>query len=122
MEKIVTSATPLSDLILSRMKTLGIDKIEQFADFSGIGRTTAYDLINGRSNRVSSVGDGEGIAPSLATFFKLERFLNTPISDLIELFRPKNVNDYHIDYAVFIGEYPLAQSGFEFQKELRGEE
>ena len=108
---------PFADLIRSRMNELGINKLEEFADRINIGRTTIYDLTSGRKNH-----KGQWVNPSLEVLFKLEAALNTPIAELVECVRPKQPNQQLIDYSVFVGEFPMTQTGVNFQRELRDEE
>lgn len=72
---------PLSGLIADRMKSQGIDSVKEFADKYGIGRTTLYDLLRGRS-------DGTVSNPSLETIARLADALERPSHEILYLVNP----------------------------------
>lgn len=67
-------------LIKEAIERGGYPNITAFAESAGIARATAYNLVS----------SGELVQPSLETLFKLESALETPIGQLVELFRPSD--------------------------------
>ncbi|HEX7005384.1 MAG TPA: LexA family transcriptional regulator [Trueperaceae bacterium] len=66
-----------------RMKQLGMTKLEQFAEYSGIGATTVYGLVQGRVSR-----HGKLVKPSLETLAKLADALEVPLHELVYELEP----------------------------------
>ncbi|WP_172960085.1 S24 family peptidase [Thermus scotoductus] len=62
---------------------MGFRKLEEFADYYNIGRTTVYSLVIGRK-----IGD-KYIKPSLDTLTKLSLALEIPVEQLIERLYPE---------------------------------
>lgn len=74
---------PFNKEIAARMRDLGMTRLEEFAEYAGIGPTTVYNLVLGR---VSSHG---GFAkPSVDTLVKLARALETPLHKLVYQLEP----------------------------------
>lgn len=73
---------PLNDLIGRRMKQLGMETVKEFADKFGIGRSTIYDLVRGRS-------DGSVSNPSLETISRLADALERPAHEILYLVSPQ---------------------------------
>lgn len=71
----------LNDLIVQRMSSQGIDSVKEFADKHGIGRSTLYDLVRGRS-------DGTISNPSLETISRLAEALDRPAHEILYLVNP----------------------------------
>ncbi len=74
---------PFAREILAKMKEKGFRKLEEFADYYDIGRTTVYSLVIGRK-----VGD-KYIKPSLDTLTKLSVALEIPVEKLLERLYPE---------------------------------
>lgn len=73
---------PLNGLIAKRMKQLGMATVKEFADRFGIGRSTIYDLVRGRS-------DGSISNPSLETISRLADALELPAHEILYLVSPQ---------------------------------
>ena len=95
---------PIVQRIKDAMTREGIRSVGEFGERAGLKRTTTYNL-------VSSIGPLE---PSLETLFKLETALETPVAELIELFRPtaqpEATNDRLEALAALRGKYAAARS------------
>ncbi|MEX2534144.1 MAG: LexA family transcriptional regulator [Trueperaceae bacterium] len=74
---------PFSTRIARRMKQLGMTRLEQFAEFSGIGATTVYGLMQGRVSR-----HGKLVKPSLDTLARLADALEMPLHELVYELEP----------------------------------
>lgn len=74
---------PFAKEIIKKMKEMGFRKLEEFADYYNIGRTTVYSLVIGRK-----IGD-KYIKPSLDTLTKLSLALEIPVEQLIERLYPE---------------------------------
>jgi repressor LexA len=74
---------PFRDRILRRMEQLGMARLEQFAEFSGIGATTVYGLVQGRVSR-----HGKYVKPSLETLARLADALEVPLHELVYELEP----------------------------------
>jgi repressor LexA len=74
---------PFKERILRRMRQLGMAKLEQFAEFSGIGATTVYGLVQGRVSR-----HGKSVKPSLETLARLADALEVPLHELVYELEP----------------------------------
>lgn len=72
---------PLNGLIADRMRQLGMETVKEFADKFGIGRSTIYDLVRGRS-------DGSISNPSLETISRLADALERPAHEILYLVSP----------------------------------
>ncbi|WP_288482422.1 XRE family transcriptional regulator [uncultured Deinococcus sp.] len=72
---------PLNSLIVARMRELGIETVKEFADHVGIGRSTIYDLVRGRS-------DGSLSNPSLETVTRLADALERPAHEILYMVNP----------------------------------
>jgi repressor LexA len=70
-------------LISARMEQLGYDKLDQFAEYSGIPYSTLYNLVMGR---VSPAGNL--VKPSLDTLTLLARALHEPLYRLVYMLAP----------------------------------
>jgi repressor LexA len=75
---------PLHMLIARRMAELRIRNLQQFADRFGIGRSTLYDLVRGRSPSHKTWGK-----PSLDTLVLLASALDKPLHELVYLIEPE---------------------------------
>jgi repressor LexA len=75
---------PFNRLIADTMRHQGIERLEDFADKWGIGRSTIYDLVRGRV----SVHGGWS-KPSVETLVKLAAALNLPTHELLYLLEPE---------------------------------
>lgn len=73
----------LAELIRSKMKTEGLDSISEFADKHGIGRSTLYELVRGRTRT-----RGAWVHPSLTTAIALAKALDRPLHEIIYLLEP----------------------------------
>lgn len=73
---------PIVGLIKDAVQRGGFKSVGAFAAATGIARATVYNLI----------ADRAPIQPSLETLFKLEVALETPVGQLVELFRPTDDN------------------------------
>jgi repressor LexA len=69
---------PFCARITRRMEAMGMTKLEQFAEFSGIGATTVYGLVQGRVSR-----HGTAVKPSLETLSRLADALEVPLHELV---------------------------------------
>jgi repressor LexA len=83
MEKKRHLEGPFAKEILAKMREKGFRKLEEFADYYDIGRTTVYSLVIGRK-----IGD-KYIKPSLDTLTKLSLALEIPVENLIERLYPE---------------------------------
>ncbi|MDX2008245.1 MAG: helix-turn-helix transcriptional regulator [Meiothermus sp.] len=70
---------PLAAEIRAAMADRGWTKLEQFADAHGIGRTTVYNLVFGRTNP-----GGTRANPSAKTLAALSAALNRPAEELLD--------------------------------------
>lgn len=77
------SGGPFNTRIERRMKQLGMTKLEQFAEYSGIGATTVYGLVQGRVSR-----HGKLVKPSLDTLALLADALEVPLHELVYELEP----------------------------------
>lgn len=69
---------PFNTRIANRMRQLGMNKLEEFADHFGLGRTTVYALVQGRTSIT-----GAQVKPSLDTLIKLAQALEIPAHVLL---------------------------------------
>ena len=74
----------MAKLITKRMAELRIKNLQEFADRFGIGRSTLYDLVRGRSPSHKTWGK-----PSLDTLVQLANALEKPLHELIYLIEPE---------------------------------
>jgi repressor LexA len=74
---------PFNRRIAARMRELGMRKLEEFADYSGIGATTVYGLVQGRVSQY-----GNWIKPSIDTLVKLSEALDVPLHELVYEIEP----------------------------------
>jgi repressor LexA len=74
---------PFNAEIQAVMDARGWKKLEEFADHFGIGRTTTYNLVQGRQT-----SGGDWIKPSLDTVLRLAMALQTPVDELLERLYP----------------------------------
>lgn len=102
-------------LIADRMLELGQTSLEQFADYSGIGHTTLYNLVLGRVSP-----SGAQVRPSIDTLVKLSHSLEIPLGDLVYMVAPDGlsasndpadqaappVRSFHVDVAGWAGAGP----------------
>ena len=65
------------------MEELGFARLEEFADYYGIGRTTVYSLVIGRTT-----AKGTTVKPSIDTLVKLADALNVPAHILLYELEP----------------------------------
>ncbi|MEX2540762.1 MAG: LexA family transcriptional regulator [Trueperaceae bacterium] len=65
------------------MEQLGMVRLEQFAEFSGIGATTVYGLVQGRMSR-----HGKFVKPSIETLARLAEALEVPLHELVYELEP----------------------------------
>jgi len=75
---------PFNDLIAEKMKRLGISSLEEFAEYSGIGQTTLYNLALGRVSE-----SGTHVKPSIDTLARLSNALEVPLGVLIYRVAPE---------------------------------
>lgn len=69
---------PFNDLIASKMRELRLERLEDFAEVSGIGHTTLYNLCLGRVSE-----SGTQVKPSVDTLTKLSNVLEVPLGTLV---------------------------------------
>jgi len=69
--------------IAEAMRRRDFTTLDQFADHAGVGRTTMYNLVIGRTN-----SRGELMKPSIDTLVALARALSLPVHDLIYRLEP----------------------------------
>lgn len=74
---------PLNGLIADYMSKNNLKNVREFADDVGIGRSTVYDLVRGRSTST-----GVWMKPSLDTIIKLATILNKPTHEILYLLEP----------------------------------
>lgn len=74
---------PFNERIASRMRQLGMRKLEQFADTYGLGRTTVYSMVQGRVTP-----SGGWMKPSVDTLVKLAAALEVPVHVLLYELEP----------------------------------
>jgi repressor LexA len=106
---------PYNVVIQKRMKQMGFQKIEDFANYADIGATTVYNLVLGRQT-----SSGNWMKPSIDVLFKLEKALEIPASELLEMLRETN-QEVSINFNQFIGIHPSETKGIDFQREFRVE-
>lgn len=75
---------PFNTLIARRMRQLGMESLDAFADYSKIGYTTLYNLVLGR---VST--SGAQVKPSLDTLSRLSNALMVPLGELAYMVAPE---------------------------------
>jgi repressor LexA len=103
---------PFNDLIVTRMKELKIDKIDDFAKHSNISRTVMHTLIRGRLSE-----NGTWVKPSVDTIFLLAKALKTPAHELLYKLDPElkesdqiqitpEVVCFHVPIIGFVGAGP----------------
>lgn len=73
----------LADLIDKKMRSEGIASYQDFADRYGIGRSTLYEIVRGRSRT-----RGAWVRPRLETMLELARALERPLHEIIYLVEP----------------------------------
>lgn len=73
----------LTQLIADKMFSDHLKSFQEFADRYGIGRSTLYELVRGRSRT-----RGAWVKPSLDTMVALARALDRPLHELIYLIEP----------------------------------
>ncbi|MBB5363053.1 LexA family protein [Deinococcus humi] len=75
---------PINGLIVEYMRKHNVENVREFADIVGIGRTTIYDLVRGRSTI-----NGAWMKPSLDTLVRLATVLERPTHELLYLIDPE---------------------------------
>src|SRR5690625_3352740 len=68
----------LKELIELRMQQLGIDSYQDFADHFGIGRSTLYELLRGRTRTRGAL-----VLPRAETMIALARALDKPLHEVL---------------------------------------
>lgn len=74
---------PFNERIAKRMAELGMQRLEEFADHFGLGRTTVYTLVLGRVSP-----RGTWVKPSIDTLVKLAGALEVPLHILVYELEP----------------------------------
>lgn len=74
---------PFNKLIAERMRELGFERLEQFAEYAHIGEATLYSLVLGRRTM-----SGARTRPRLDTLVALSHALNRPLGELAEMAAP----------------------------------
>lgn len=74
----------LAELIEDKMEELRIGSYKDFADDFGIGRSTLYDIVRGRTK-----SRGAWVVPNLPTLLKLSIALEKPLHEIIYLVEPE---------------------------------
>lgn len=77
-------AGPFNDLILAKMREMGVDSLEEFARRTGFSRGTLYYLVRGRQTRA-----GTWVKPSVDTILTLARVLDVPAHELLYRLDPE---------------------------------
>ena len=75
---------PFQVRIAARMSAFGMKRLEEFADYFGLGRTTVYGLYHGRVSPKGSV-----VKPSVDTLVKLADALEVPLHVLVYELEPE---------------------------------
>lgn len=74
---------PFNALIVQSMRREGIKEITKWADHFSIGRTTLYNLMNGRETIT-----GGWVTPSIETLVKLAKAFQKPLHELVYMVEP----------------------------------
>lgn len=74
---------PFNDLISKRMRELGVDRLEDFAEAVDMPRATLYTLARGRVSP-----NGTFVKPSVDTLVALSKALQRPLHELIYILEP----------------------------------
>ncbi len=120
---------PLNQLIAAKMRSLGFDRLEQFAHYAGIGEATLYSLVLGRKTM-----SGALTRPRLDTLVALSHALDVPLGELVYLVAPDGLQSdgdddgettagrqYRVQVAGWVGAGP-AQDEESFEERVFVEE
>lgn len=83
MSRGVRLAGPFNDLILKKMRELGVDNLEELSRRIGISRGTLYYLVRGRQTKA-----GTWVKPSVDTLVALAKALDVPAHELLYRLEP----------------------------------
>ncbi|MFD3006292.1 helix-turn-helix domain-containing protein [Thermus tengchongensis] len=75
---------PFTDLILQKMREMGVDSLEEFSRRTGISRGTLYYLVRGRQTKA-----GTWVKPSVDTLVALAKALDVPAHELLYRLEPE---------------------------------
>lgn len=77
---------PFGEQIAARMRELGMERLEAFAEHAKLGATTVYNLVYGRISPT-----GEPVKPSIDTLARLAIALDAPLHELVYQLVPEAI-------------------------------